>query len=282
MMKHHTCVCTPRTAVFAVLRASAALAAMLVFGFGAAAAASLEIVHGTQTRQYGSAELVSHPALREIEIPADVAYNKPMRFRAVPLAALIGEPDRSENVQFIATDGFVANIPGALLARGEPWLAVEIPGAPWPPLKPGAASAGPFYLVWIAPEKSGVTPEQWPYRVARISALAPLERRFPQILPSGELAADSAERRGLKVYVESCAVCHPLNGGGDAKIGPDLNRPLNPTEYFHDAYLRKLIRDPAAVRNWPQRAMPAFPPSSLSESRLNDLIAYLRHMAKSR
>jgi mono/diheme cytochrome c family protein len=121
-----------------------------------------------------------------------------------------------------------------------------------------------------------------PYQVVRISAARPLEVRYPQLVPKASLPAGSAERLGLKVYVVHCAACHPLDGGGDSKVGPDLNRPLSPTEYFQEPYLRHLIRDPGSVRNWPQRVMLGFSASVVSDAALDDLLAYLRHMARQR
>jgi mono/diheme cytochrome c family protein len=86
----------------------------------------------------------------------------------------------------------------------------------------------------------------------------------------------------MQVYMATCAACHKLGGAGDAAVGPDLNQPYNPTEYFQEPFLRKLIRDPASVRNWGGGAMPGFAPEALSEANLNDLIAYLRQMARQR
>jgi mono/diheme cytochrome c family protein len=84
------------------------------------------------------------------------------------------------------------------------------------------------------------------------------------------------------VFVAQCLACHTLNGGGAATIGPDLNQPMSPVDYFQPAALRRLIRDPASVRHWPGRSMPAFGPQQLDERALDDLIAYLRHMAQGR
>jgi mono/diheme cytochrome c family protein len=241
----------------------------------------LDIAIGQQLRHLSRGELLKNPALRTIEVPFDVAYQRKMRYRALPLTALIAQPAGIESVQFIARDGFVANIPGKLLAGGaQPWLAIEPARAPWPALKRGSPSAGPFYLVWLAPEKSGISPEQWPYQIAKIAQAAPLEQRYPQILPAA--AADSAAQRGLQVFAANCAACHRINGGGDAAIGPDLNHPFSPTNYLQPVFLRRLIRGPAAVRDWPGRRMPGFAPSVLSDAQLDDLIAYLTQMAQQR
>jgi mono/diheme cytochrome c family protein len=82
------------------------------------------------------------------------------------------------------------------------------------------------------------------------------------------------------VFAANCAACHRINGGGDAAVGPDLNKPFSPTEYFLEPFLRKLIRDPASVRNWGQRVMPGFALPVMSDAKLDDLLAYLRQMAK--
>ena len=247
-------------------------------GMALAAEPSIDIAFGTQQRHLTRTELLRHPALRTIEVGNDVAYHRTMHYQAIPLSALIASLPHVESLQFTARDGFVANIPGGLLASdAQPWLAIEQPNAAWPPLKPGSGSAGPFYLVWRAPEKAGISPEQWPYQIARIADAAPLEKRYPQILP--KTVANSPEQRGMRVFVTHCAACHTINGGGDAAVGPDLNRPFSPTEYFKPPFLRKLIRDPASVRTWGRRTMPGFTPSVLNDAKLDDLLVYLRQMA---
>ena len=245
----------------------------------------LEVAHHNQVRLYSRVELLAHPALRTVEVPADVAYQRPMRFHAIPLPALLPELGRTESVKFAAADGFAATVPASLLKGDQDtraWLAVEPAHAAWPALKPGGPSAGPFYLVWTAPEKMGISPEQWPYQVVRIADSQPLALRFPQMLPQRARAADGPEWRGFQVFSVHCAACHQLNGGGDAALGPDLNRPFSPVEYFQEPFLRRLIRDPAAVRSWPQRHMPGFSQQVLPDVALDDLLAYFRHMALQR
>ncbi len=243
-----------------------------------AAEPALELDVGATQQHLTRSQLLANPAMRSIEVPADVAYHRNMQYRAVPISALIHNLPPDGSVQFTATDGFVANIPAkVLLGAGQPWLAIEAADAAWPPLKTSGPSAGPFYLVWLTPEKGAVSPEQWPYQIGKISLVPSLESRYPQILPKTNLAA---EQRGMHVYIANCASCHRINGGGDAAVGPDLNRPYSPTEYFQEPFLRKLIRNPASVRNWGQRAMPGFSPDALSEAQVDDLLAYLRQMAK--
>lgn len=261
---------------------AALLAITSLHGIALAADAVLEVANGTQVQKFTRDELLKNPGLRTIEIKHDSAYGRTMSYQAVPFAALLPQVQKMLSVQFTALDGFVANIPGPLLAsNAQAWLAIEPADGKWPAVKAGeAATAGPFYLVWLSPEKAGISNEQWPYQIARIAEAQPLESRHAQLLP--KTAANSIEQRGLKVFVTNCAVCHKMNGGGDAAIGPDLNTPYNPTEYFQEAYLRKLIREPASVRTWKQSAMPGFSERVLPEPELNELIAYLKQMAKQR
>jgi mono/diheme cytochrome c family protein len=54
---------------------------------------------------------------------------------------------------------------------------------------------------------------------------------------------------------------------------------MNPAQYLQPQALRQLIRDPASVRDWPGRAMPAFAPEQLPDAELDELLAYLGHLA---
>ena len=51
------------------------------------------------------------------------------------------------------------------------FYAFEDPANPWPPLSGTTVSAGPFYLVWEQPERSGVGSEQWPYQLATLAGV---------------------------------------------------------------------------------------------------------------
>ncbi|AVD94388.1 MULTISPECIES: cytochrome c [Pseudomonas] len=245
-------------------------------------AAQLHLELGATPRQWSSAELLGHPEAQDISIEQDVSYKRPMHYRAVPLATLLEGVSARDHLQAVALDGFAAEMPAAALLQPGParaWLAVEDPGKPWPPLGQGKPSAGPFYLVWTAPQASGIRPEQWPFQIATLRKLTPVDQRFPALLPDPKLPADSPVRQGFALFQQNCLVCHRLNGAGDGQVGPDLNVPYNPTEYFQPVYLRKLIRDPQGLRRWPQAKMPGFAESVLSEQELDALLAYLGHMA---
>lgn len=246
------------------------------------AAAELTVDLGHGVRSYRTAQLLARAEVRTIDIPADVAFQRPMRYRAIPLRALLDHIAPTDHLQFVARDGFVAEIPAAVLLNrrhGEPWLAIEEPARPWPALPQSHGTAGPFYVVWTQPQATQVSPEQWPYQLVSIRKLGSLAERFPALLPAASVPADSAIRRGFVVFTQTCLACHTLNRQGNASLGPDLNVPHNPTEYLRADLLRAYIRDPQLLRYWPAAKMPGFDARALSDPDLDALVAYLQHMA---
>jgi mono/diheme cytochrome c family protein len=246
----------------------------------------LIIDNGTSERHFTAAELLARPDAVVLNVTGDV-YHQTVAYRAVPLLALLGDhPDgRFDAVQAQASDGFVAQIPLALIAKGASggavaFIAVEDPAHPWPALPQKTETAGPFYWIWGDPEKSGVSREQWPYQVVRLTFVESPIRRWPQLAAAG-VPADGSARRGQDVFVTQCLPCHRLNGGGASDTGPDLGRPMSPTQYLTEAGLRAIIRNPQSVRSWPEQRMIGFGASVLPDTDLDAVIAYLRVMAPS-
>jgi mono/diheme cytochrome c family protein len=245
-----------------------------------AAELTLDLGHGPV--HWSTAALLARSDVQTVGVPADVAFKRPMRYRAVPLADLLRGIVPTDHLQFVGADGFAAEIPAALILNrhgSEAWLAIEEPNRPWPALPGQHGSAAPFYIVWTRPQVAGISPEQWPYQLATIRKLDSIAARFPAILPDPAVPADSAVRHGLVVFQRTCFACHTLNGAGDARLGPDLNIPHNPTEYLRTDLLRAYIRNPQSLRLWPQAKMPGFDRQALSDADLDALLAYLRHMA---
>ncbi|MAM73014.1 cytochrome c [uncultured Tistrella sp.] len=240
--------------------------------------------------------LLKRPDLTVIDVPDDVSYHRPMRYKAVPLAPILADHGLAadDHLEVAALDGFVAQLPAALVLETRPdraraWLALSTAdgatadGATadggWPTLPDKDADPGPFYVVWTNAAASGVTQEQWPYQVASFTATVPLLDRFPPMRVAETLPADAPERKGEQVFAVQCAACHKINGAGPAELGPDLNLPMNPTEYVQPAALKKLIRNTKSVRSWPGSVMPAFSPDELSDADIDHIVAYLTHMA---
>jgi mono/diheme cytochrome c family protein len=247
-----------------------------------ARSAELRIDLGHGTRVWTTAQLLARADTGTVAIRDDVAFHRTMHYRAVPLRALLPGLRAGQHLQFVATDGFAAEIPAsAILNRqgAQAWLAVEDPAHPWPAPAGNSKGAGPFYLVWTNPQAAHIGPEQWPYQLAAVRTLAGVDARFPAIVPAA--TADAGVRRGFEVFKRTCFACHTMNGEGDAKLGPDLNLPYNPTEYLRADLLRGFIRNPQSLRRWPQAKMRGFPTrQALSDADLDAVLAYLRYMAR--
>jgi mono/diheme cytochrome c family protein len=230
-------------------------------------------------------ELLNRPDVRTIQIPADAVYKRTMTYRAVPLRAVLGVDHlpAGQELQIKATDGFVTNLPAKLIFSpsrkgAEPWLAIEPSDKPWPPAPKGAV-IGPFYVVWSNPAASGILSEQWPYNVEAIGTVAESAVRWPQLAVGEDVAAASPVRAGQALFVTQCMPCHRMSGAGDSTLGPDLNLPHNPTEYFQPWALKAFIRNPASVRAWPDMKMHGFDKAAMSDPDIDAIIAYLGYMS---
>lgn len=256
---------------------------LVTLRFSEAAEPTLTVTHGAQSNTYQLSELLAHPTAAEVRTDAsDEAYKRPMRYRAVPIETLLPNLGRDANasVQFTALDGYAPVIAAKRLTgigAARAYLAIEPRAGAWPAVGPSKPSAGPFYLVWSNANGAGVAPSEWPYQIATIRVQSSLATRFPKIVP--EASAQANVWSGFAAYEKHCFGCHTMNRQGEAKMGPDLNVPMNPTEYFTASALKKLVRDPKSVREWNAGVMPGFDASRLIDTELDTIIAYLKHMA---
>jgi mono/diheme cytochrome c family protein len=246
----------------------------------------LTVDNGVAAQHYSAAELLARPDSAVVHVDQD-AYRNKVPYRAVPLLALLGthaQQQRFDTIEAQASDGFVSQIPLALITKAGSqgavaWVAVEDPAQPWPALPNEKVSAGPYYLIWEHPERSGVTSEQWPYKLVRLSLVESPDHRWPQLAVPAALSTNAAVKRGHDVFIVQCAVCHRINGGGAGEVGPDLGKPMSPTQYLTDYGLRSIIRDPKAVRTWPNQRMPSFSEAVVSNADLDALVQYLHALA---
>ena len=251
-----------------------------------AAEPMLKIEIGGASRSFTRAQLLADAALTTIDVPHDNAYGGPMRYRALPLEHLLAGLDlpRDQVLESVASDGFIGLLPVDLVLHpkagaAQAYLAIEAPYAPWPILPGGKLTAGPFYIVWLNPAASGVRGEQWPYQVVAIRNTDSPAKRWPQLGVDPNLPAYDPVRAGQALFVTECLACHKMNGAGSAALGPDLNLPFNPTEYFKPEALKRYIRDPSSLRHWPDMKMKGFSEASLSEREIDLIVDYLAHMA---
>jgi mono/diheme cytochrome c family protein len=256
---------------------------LVVPGLAHAGEATLEIGGAGGTKTITRAELLARPDVTDIDVPADVAYGRAMTYRAVPVASLLQGLDSPAGsvIEAVATDGFVAQIPADLMhntdkSKPVAWLAIEPADKPWPKIAGKDYTAGPFYVVWLGP---AVRSEYWAYQTVKLMNALPPAIRWPQIAVDASLPPSDPARKGEALYIAQCLPCHKVNRGGASDVGPDLNLPMNATEYMTPKGLHKLIRDPKSVRCWPDMKMNGWSPDLLSDEEIDNIIAYLGHMA---
>ena len=235
--------------------------------------------------KYSLSELLERPDVESVVITGSPDYPGGSRtYKAVRVSTLFKEIKMPEDamILFQAFDGFSAPIsPTRLLNKSDKhsiaYIALEDPKDPWPIIKKKGKSAGPFYLVWVNPEKSKISSEEWPYWLVGLEIKKSLKSEYPKIFPM-----DPKVSKGFKLFLKNCFPCHTINKQGESKIGPDLNLPMNPTEYFKLSVLKKLIRNPQDVRHWPEGRMLGFDKDILSDHDIEDVISYLEHMSKNK
>jgi mono/diheme cytochrome c family protein len=264
----------------------ATFSGLLILARPASADPMLEVVIGAATRHFTSDVLLARPDAVSIDVANDIAYGRPMSFRAVPLAALLSglNPPPDSVIETVALDGFAAQLPLDLITNTDPnaaiaWLAIEPVEKPWPPLPGKTASAGPFYILWTGALAATIRSEQWPYQVAKLESHPSPAARWPALGVDPTLPATHPVRAGQALFVTQCLPCHTLNGAGASAVGPDLNKPMSPTEYLTPGALHALIRDPRSVRTWPEQRMPGFAPNQMSDHEIDLVIGYFAHMA---
>jgi mono/diheme cytochrome c family protein len=252
-----------------------------------AAQATLTIITDSQRLVFSQSQLLSRHDMQTISVADSVYKQRFTRFKAIPMANLFTGLTIPEFavVQCNSADGFSAILAKTRLLSPDPkaskaYLAIEDPMSPWPDLVGKTTSAGPFYLVWKDPQASAIGREEWPFQVVSFAILSDPRSAFPNIYPADDAVPNV--QNGFKSFLKNCFACHKMNGNGAGSIGPDLNLPMNPTEYLEETALAALIRHPASVRTWPGMVMRGFSEGALPDAERSDLIAYLRYMSKTK
>lgn len=215
----------------------------------------------------------------ELRVEAfDPYYQRTKRWRAVELIAVLraafpGVAWEREELVLRASDGYTVPISGGRLIEPGAAIAFADADGPWEPIGPTRANPAPFYVVWKEAQQQDLETHPRPWSLASIS-IEPFAQVFPKVVPPG--GSDARVQQGFAVWRTHCFKCHALNQQG-GRVGPELNAPMNVTEYRDDAFLKRWIRDPQRFR---PSLMPSF--AGFSDEELESVLAYLRAMKGTR
>lgn len=185
-------------------------------------------------------------------------------------------------ILFTCADGYQPSIPVSVFAKHRAILAYAQPGKAV--IDPIARSngqiinPGPFYLIWDTDQDPSIAEEgwiSWPWQITAIEVINGGER-YPLAVPPVD--SEETVQKGFLAFRQHCIKCHSLNGEG-AEIAPELNYPVNVTEYWQPEWLERFILNPQSIRY--NSKMTAFYANlSHKEQRVQEIISYLKVMAQ--
>jgi len=235
---------------------------------------------GTQTRSVEELAKITPVVEVQTRSPID---DKKRRFKAFALKPLLkamyGEHwKRDDDIVFTCTDGYQPSLPGAILQRHDAYLAfASADGQDFSIFDHGKVQdLGPYYLIWDNVRDEAFDDEQpqvWPFQVTALEPV-PFKLRYAAMLPPARSSAQV--RRGFLVFRNHCMNCHSINGLGGS-LGPELNYPVNVTQYYAIPWLKRWIAMPRSIR-YNATMPPLDAEAGTRDKMLNDLIAYLKAM----
>ncbi len=126
----------------------------------------------------------------------------------------------------------------------------------------------PFYLVWQTDSiKASELP--WPYGLTSLKLVERDSFLF------GEMSKKTAVFSGYHLFRKHCFSCHAINKTG-GQVGPEMNWPMNITEYWTDENIKHYVNNPRSFRY--NAHMPAM--KQVSDQDINAIIQYLHYMKK--
>lgn len=217
----------------------------------------------------------------------EVAFDA-LAFDAV-LDAVYGNDWRTQQelvFLFTCEDGYQPTLPVQRVLDHQAWLAfdrADEEGFSIHKLESGSQrriDLSPFYLIWENLDDKQMRDEGdygWPYQLVGVDLIEARER-FPNTAPPK--GASAAAVLGYAAFRVHCGRCHRINGAGGT-IGPELNYPVSPVEYWKGEWLRKWIDDPSKIR--PEARMPRLNPALPDRMQtIDNIIAYLQAMSNAK
>ncbi len=212
----------------------------------------------------------------KLVVVSDPYLQKEKRYRAIPLHTMLdlvyGKAWRKvsyTHVVFVDQDGYRQVVKSVLLEEKGAYVAIEdVDDRKWEGITPEGEGAGPFYLFWRGKDQSLANEYPWLRQLASIQFFK-FEDQYPDVIPK-YAKPGSSTYRGFEIFRDECIRCHAINRQG-GKLGPDLNAPMNITEYRSSEMVKAMIKEPSKYR---YTVMPDHP--HLEEKDIDDLFKYLK------
>ena len=214
----------------------------------------------------------------------DPVYKKEKTYEGFLLKDVLqlagAEPSTTaEEIVFTAVDGYSPNTTFANISKYTGYLVFKEKGKKdfeFTKVAQGKTmiTMAPYYLVWQEGKKKteGVP---WPYQLVKIEVVN-FQQKFPKVYPK-DAKPDSDVMKGFVVFKNECLRCHSINlEGGD--LGPELNAPMNVTEYWSKDVLKRFIHNAPSFRY--KSKMPPF--TQFKGDEIDHIIKYLEHMKSSK
>jgi cytochrome c2 len=260
-----------------VVRLAAVLIALLVPI--ACLASTLKLTTPARSAEFTLEDLEAKLPVHVVKLkdPLDDKQKEFDGFRLTDVLALVdaNASGAADELLFTTKDSYAPVTAWSNVAAHEAFIAFQQHGSPgkFAPVRgedDKVIELAPFYLVWAeGPKLKDTVP--WPYQLTGIQVID-FSHEFAAIVPAN-VAPDAPPMAGFRIFKSRCLSCHSINGQG-GQIGPELNVPMNVTEYWHEGHLRKFIRDPGAYRRGTR--MPQF--TDLSEHDIDSVVSYLKVM----
>ena len=183
-------------------------------------------------------------------------------------------------IKFIAEDGYHPVIPIANILAHNGVIAIGEDGhlgfAPLTRKTGEVIAPGAFYLMWENINDVSAKKDNWlsgAWQLTRIE-LTNFAQEYPRSSPPD--TTDSKVNRGFIAFQQHCIKCHTINGDG-GREAPELNYPMNVTEYWQEDVLVKFIADPQRVR-YGSKMLAFYRDTDNQAELIESVIAYLKSM----
>ncbi|OQK16877.1 hypothetical protein AU255_02955 [Methyloprofundus sedimenti] len=183
-------------------------------------------------------------------------------------------------LKFSSQDGYQPIIPIANVMAHTGMIAITEKGqqslSHLPRINGETVNPAPFFLIWENINDAPARTDEWlswPWQLTDIE-LTHFAREYPNSAPPA--TADEKVTQGFLAFRQHCMKCHAINGDG-GEMAPELNYPVNVTEYWQPQWLARFIDDPQSVRA--NSKMIAFYRDVENRAALIEtIIAYLKRM----